>query len=69
MPHLPPTMAESQYATETYVSHWQEELLKQPKMAFYVAVKAELKEDSYLQLPSRQHRQNIARLRSSCHGL
>ena len=68
-PHLPPTMAVRQYATETFVSHWEEELLKQPKMTFYVAVKAEFKEESYLQLPSRQHRQNIARLRSSSHDL
>ena len=62
-------MAVRQHTTEIFVSHWVEELLKQPKMAFYVAIKSEFKEESYLQLPNRQHRQIIARLRSSSHDL
>ena len=68
-PHLHPTLAARLYATETFVSHWEEELLHQTKMSFYVAVKDEFKEENYLQLPNRQHRQSLAKLRSSSHDL
>ena len=51
------------------MSHWEEELLHQTKMSFYVAVKDEFKEENYLQLPNRQHRQSLAKLRSSGHDL
>ena len=68
-PGHPPTLAAKRFVWETFVNHWREELDNQPKMAFYAAVKSEFGEEPYLHLPSKTHRVNIAKLRSSSHDL
>ena len=54
-PQLSPTLNACGYIHETFVDHWKRDLLNQPKMSFYTAVKFEFGEEPYLQLPpSRQ---------------
>ena len=66
---MSPTLAASEHLRMTFVSHWEAELRKQPKMAFYYGVKQVFGEEIYLNLPTRSHRVNIAKLRSSSHDL
>ena len=68
-PQLSPTLNACGYIHETFVDHWKRDLLNQPKMSFYTAVKFEFGEEPYLQLPCRLNRVNIAKLRSSSHDL
>ncbi len=68
-PNLGPVQAASEYTKDTFIDHWKTELQLQTKMTFYRSIKAELGEELYLQLQSRSHRVNIARLRSSSHDL
>ena len=64
-----PTQAAREHLKRTFINHWEVELCKQPKMAFYYEVKQEFGEEQYLNLPTRSHRVNIAKLRSSSHDL
>ena len=68
-PNLGPVQATSAYLQETFINHWTVELLNQSKMSFYVGVKLGFGEEHYLNLRSRAHRCNIAKLRSSSHDL
>ena len=64
-----PTQAANEHLKRTFINYWEVELCKQPKMAFYYEVKQEFGEEQYLNLPTRSHRVNIAKLRSSSHDL
>ena len=68
-PAMPTALAAKEYLREKFVDHWKTELQNQPKMFFYSAVKMEFGEEPYLQLSSKQHRTNVAKLRSSSHDL
>ena len=58
-----------EYVGETFEQHWRADLRKQSKMKFYNDVKAEFREEPYLELKSRPKRVCIAKLRSSSHDL
>ncbi len=64
-----PSQAAKDHLHDRFVQNWKEELDKQPKMRFYRTIKMEFGEESYLKLPSRLQRTNIAKLRSSSHDL
>ena len=68
-PNLPPSAAARSHFAETFIAHWREELLHQPKMSFYSTTKLDFHEEPYLQMQSKSHRQSIAKLRSSSHDL
>ncbi len=68
-PGLGPAHATREHLKETFINHWEVELLKQSKMSFYTRVKQVFGEEQYLSLPRRSHRVNIAKLRSSSHDL
>ena len=68
-PNLHPARAAKEYLRDKFVDHWKAEIRSQPKMVFYSEMKPEFGEEPYLRLPSKQHRVNIAKLRSSSHDL
>ena len=68
-PDLSPVQATYKHLHDTFINHWSSELLSQSKMSFYVGVKHEFREEQYLNLSSRTHRINIAKLRASSHDL
>ena len=68
-PNLGLVQATSEHLQDTFTNHWETELCNQPKMSFYIGTKLGFGEELYLGLPSRSHRVNIAKLRSSSHDL
>ena len=68
-PELSAAQAAKEFLCEKFINQWKSELESQPKMSFYSAIKTEFGEEPYLQLESRLHRANIAKIRSSSHDL
>ncbi len=69
IPTLTPMSAVQRHYKNLFITQWHSDLQKQSKMAFYRTVKDAFGEESYLLLPSRDQRTNIARIRSSSHDL
>ncbi len=69
MPALSPAIARCRHISNEFIEHWASDLQKQSKMSFYCSVKTEFGEEPYLKLSNRNHRDNIAKMRSSSHDL